>query len=60
MAGIPQFERINGAALNALRDIGTATIAGALSKQAGIRNPHLVGLSPFNPGAVACGQAGTP
>jgi len=59
MAGIPQFERINGAALNALRDIGTATIAGALSKQAGIRNPHLVGLSPFNPGAVACGQAVT-
>ena len=59
MAGIPQFERIKGATLDALRDIGTATIAGALLKQAGIRNPHLVGLRTFNPGAVACGQAVT-
>ena len=59
MVGIPQFERIDGATLDALRDIGTATIAGALAKQAGIRNPHLVGLTPFNPGAVACGQAVT-
>lgn len=59
MAEIPQFERIDRATLDALRDIGTATIAGALSKSAGIRNPHMVGLSPFSPGAVACGQAVT-
>lgn len=59
MAEIAQFERIERGTLNALRDIGTATIAGALSKQAGIRNPHLVGLTPFKPGAVACGQAVT-
>ena len=59
MAEIPQFERIDGATLDALRAIGTATIAGALSKGAGIRNPHLVGLRSFNPGAVACGQAVT-
>lgn len=59
MAELPQFERIDGETLDALREIGAATIAGALSKQAGIRNPHLVGLKPFNPGAVACGQAVT-
>ena len=59
MAELPQFERIDGETLDALRAIGAATIAGALSKQAGIRNPHLVGLKPFNPGAVACGQAVT-
>ena len=59
MRDIPQFERIERATLDALREIGAATIAGALSKQAGIRNPHLVGLQPFNPGAVACGQAVT-
>ena len=59
MAEMAQFERIEAATLDALRNIGTATIAGALSKQAGIRNPHLVGLKSFNPGAVACGQAVT-
>ena len=59
MTDFADFNRIEGATLNKLREIGTATIAGALSKQAGIRNPHLVGLTPFNPGATACGQAVT-
>ena len=59
MAEVAQFERIEAATLDALRAIGTATIAGALSKQAGIRNPHLVDLRPFNAGATACGQAVT-
>ena len=59
MGEAAQFERIDQATLDALREIGPATIAGALSKQAGVRNPHLVGLTPFNPGATACGQAVT-
>ncbi|MYE26844.1 MAG: ribonuclease activity regulator RraA [Chloroflexi bacterium] len=59
MTDFADFNRIEGATLNKLREIGAATIAGALSKQAGIRNPHLVGLTPFNPGATACGQAVT-
>ncbi|MCY3918045.1 MAG: ribonuclease activity regulator RraA [Chloroflexi bacterium] len=59
MGDFPQFNRIEAATLDALREIGAATIAGALSKSVGIRNPHLVGLKPFNPGAVACGQAVT-
>ena len=59
MAEVPRFERIDRATLDALRAIGAATIAGALSKQAGIRNPHLAGLKPFKPGAAACGQAVT-
>ena len=58
MAEIPQFERIEAATLESLRAIGAATIAGALAKE-GIRNPHLVGLNPYNPGATACGQAVT-
>ncbi|MCY3863849.1 MAG: ribonuclease activity regulator RraA [Chloroflexi bacterium] len=59
MGDFPQFNRIEAATLDALRAIGAATIAGALSKSVGIRNSHLVGLKPFNPGAVACGQAVT-
>ena len=59
MATIQTFERIEAGTLDALRKIGTATIAGALSKQAGIRNPHLVGLRAYNPGASACGHAVT-
>ena len=55
----PLFKRIEPATLEKLRAIGTATIAGALAKEAGIRNPHLVGLRPLNPGATACGQAVT-
>ena len=58
MRQIPQFERMPQATLDQLREIGTATIAGTLAKK-GIRNPHLVGLTPFNPGKQVSGQAVT-
>ena len=58
MTQIPGFDRIEQDLLNRLREIGTATIAGALAKK-GIRNPHLVGLTPFNPGKTIAGQAVT-
>lgn len=58
MKDIPRFSRIAKATLGQLRDIGAATVAGALAKQ-GIRNPHLVGLIPFNPGKAVSGQAVT-
>ena len=58
MAEIPTFERIEPGLINRLRDIGAATIAGALAK-IGIRNPHMVGLTPFNPGKTVAGQAVT-
>ena len=54
----PQFERIEQAVIDRLREIGTATIAGTLAKK-GIRNVHLVGLTPFNPGKRVSGQAVT-
>ena len=58
MSQVAQFERVEQGILDALLEIGTATIAGELAKK-GIRNPHMVGLTPFNPGAKACGQAVT-
>ena len=58
MSEIPTFVRIPQETLDQLRDIGTANIAGALAKE-GIRNPHMVGLLPFNPGKSAAGQAVT-
>ena len=58
MRQIPQFERIAQSTIDALRDIGAATIAGALAKE-GIRNPHMVGLASFNPGKSLAGQAVT-
>lgn len=58
MTEIPAFERIAQALIDRLREIGTATIAGTLAKK-GIRNPHMVGLTPFNPGASVAGQAVT-
>ena len=58
MKQIPQFERLPQATLDALREIGTANIAGSLAKE-GIRNPHMVGLIPFNPGKNVSGQAVT-
>ena len=54
----PSFDRIQPDLLERLRAIGTATIAGALAKK-GIRNPHLVGLNPYNPGQSVAGQAVT-
>lgn len=58
MVDVPTFERASQETLDALRDIGTATIAGALGRE-GIRNPHMVGLTPFNPGKAVAGQAVT-
>ena len=58
MRKVPQFARIKNETLNNLKAIGAATIAGALAKE-GIRNPHLSGLTPFNPGKHVAGQAVT-
>ena len=58
MIEIPTFERIDQSLIDRLRAIGAATIAGALAKQ-GIRNPHMVGLTTFSPGASVAGQAVT-
>ena len=58
MTRVATFARIEPAVLQRLREIGAATIAGELAKS-GIRNPHLTGLSSFNPGRSACGQAVT-
>ena len=58
MRQVPKFARIKNETLNNLKAIGAATIAGALAKE-GIRNPHLSGLTPFNPGKLVAGQAVT-
>ena len=52
------IDRIAQSTLDLLREIGAATIAGALARK-GIRNPHMVGLTPFNPGKTVSGQAVT-
>ena len=59
MKANPEFSRIAQETLNQLREIGAATIAGALAQKAGIRNPHLAGLLPFNRGKVVAGHAVT-
>ena len=58
MSQNPGFERVNQELIDRLLHIGAATIAGALAKQ-GIRNPHMVGLTSFNPGKSVAGQAVT-
>ena len=58
MVQVADFERANQETMDALKEIGTATIAGALGKE-GIRNPHMVGLTPFNAGKTIAGQAVT-
>ncbi len=58
MTHVPDFERANQDTIDTLKEIGTATIAGALAKE-GIRNPHMVGLVPFNAGKAVAGQAVT-
>ena len=58
MRQVPPFERIGAQTLAALRDIGAATVAGALARE-GIRNPHLVGLTSFTRGKSVAGQAVT-
>ena len=58
MTQTPAFNRIEQNLLDRLRQIGTATIAGTLARK-GIRNPHMVGLTAFNPGVAVAGQAVT-
>lgn len=58
MVDVAKFERAKQETIDALKEIGTATIAGALGKE-GIRNPHMIGLTPFNEGKVVAGQAVT-
>ena len=58
MVQVPDFKRASQATIDQLKAIGTATIAGTLSKE-GIRNPHMVGLTPFNAGRAVAGQAVT-
>ena len=55
----PGFSRIAQAAVDQLREIGAAAIAGALAQKAGIRNPHLGGLVSFNRGKAVAGHAVT-
>lgn len=58
MTELQAFQRIESGLIDRLRDIGAATIAGTLAKK-GIRNPHMVGLTPYNPGITVAGQAVT-
>jgi len=58
MSDMTGFTRLPQETLDQLKDIGAATIAGALARE-GIRNPHMVGLLPFNPGKSLAGQAVT-
>jgi len=58
MVQVTEFERASQETIDQLKEIGTATIAGTLSKE-GIRNPHMVGLTPFNAGKAIAGQAVT-
>ncbi|MDE2820357.1 MAG: ribonuclease activity regulator RraA [Chloroflexota bacterium] len=58
MSDMTGFTRLPKETLDQLKDIGAATIAGALARE-GIRNPHMVGLLPFNPGKSLAGQAVT-
>jgi regulator of RNase E activity RraA len=55
---IPAFKRPSKDMLDALRDIGTATVAGSLG-HAGFRNPHMLGPVTQNPGASIVGVAQT-
>jgi len=58
MSDMTGFTRLPQETLDQPKDIGAATIAGALARE-GIRNPHMVGLLPFNPGKSLAGQAVT-
>lgn len=58
MRQVPDFEQMSQDTIDALKKIGTATIAGTLAKS-GIRNPHMIGLTPFKPGKAVAGQAVT-
>ena len=55
---IPAFKRPSKDVINALKDIGTATVAGSLG-HAGFRNPHMQGPVTQNPGKSIVGVAQT-
>ncbi len=55
---IPPFKRPSKDIIDALKDIGTATVAGSLG-HAGFRNPHMLGPVTQNPGASIVGVAQT-
>lgn len=55
---IPAFKRPSKDVIDALKDIGTATVAGSLG-HAGFRNPHMLGPVTQNPGASIVGVAQT-
>jgi regulator of RNase E activity RraA len=53
---IPEFKRPSKEVIAALKDIGTATVAGSLG-HAGFRNPHMVGPVSQYPGKSIVGPA---
>src|SRR5687768_8319392 len=55
---IPPFKRPSKDVINALKDIGTATVAGSLG-HSGFRNPHMLGPVTQNPGKSIVGTAVT-
>ena len=55
-ARIPEFKRPHKDIINALKDIGTATVAGSLG-HSGFRNPHMVGPVTQNRGKSIVGPA---
>ena len=55
---IPTFTRPSKETIEALKDIGTATVAGSLG-HAGFRNPHMLGPVTQNPGKSIVGVAQT-
>jgi regulator of RNase E activity RraA len=53
---IPKINRPSKAIIDALKDIGTATVAGSLG-HSGFRNPHMLGPVTQNPGKTIVGPA---
>jgi regulator of RNase E activity RraA len=58
MIDIPKFSRPSKAIIDALRDIGAATVAGTLGHM-GFRNPHMIGPLPQTHGKSIVGPAVT-
>ena len=57
LADIPTIKRPSKEIIEALRHVGTATVAGSLSKHMGFRNPHMLGPVTQRPGATIVGPA---
>ena len=58
MSETTSFARHPKSIMDALAEIGSATVAGTLGKM-GIRNPHFAGLRPYTPNTSVCGHAVT-